>query len=48
MVELYPGSCILVELCIGGLLFGRDVNVPAFTMRAPCRHFFIRETTKAK
>ena len=28
MVELYPESCILVELCIGRVLFGRDVNGP--------------------
>ena len=28
MVELYPKSCILVNLCIGRVLFGRDVNVP--------------------
>ena len=27
MVELYPESCILVELCIGKVLFGRNVNV---------------------
>ena len=29
MVQLYPESCILVELCIGRVLFGRDVNVPS-------------------
>ena len=28
MVELYLKSCILVELCIGRVLFGRDVNMP--------------------
>ena len=26
MVEFFPESCILVELCIGRVLFGRNVS----------------------
>ena len=36
MVELYLGSCILVELCIGRVLVGLDVNVP---ISLQCQHY---------
>ena len=34
MVELYPESCISVQLCIGRVLFGIDVNVSSLHMHA--------------
>ena len=40
MVELYLKSCIMLELCIGRVLFGKDVTVQSLREDEKVRFIF--------